>query len=151
MLTYLVIGIVAAAFLAGGLLWRQRRQRNRELLAAHSIEAEELHRVLTSKDKPRIFDVRQPLDLLAYSEIIPGSERITPKEIIANPALIPHDEDAVVYCTCPGDKTAREIVEKAMSLSFRKIKILTGGLDAWKAKGYPTEKYVTAFHLDTPA
>ena len=107
--------------------------------------------MLSSSDGPMVYDVRQPLDLLAHSEIIPGSERISPKDILANPLLIPKDVDAVVYCTCPGDTTAEQIVRKALTLSFVRIRILTGGLDAWKAQGFPVEPYTTAFHLDTPA
>ena len=41
------------------------------------------------------------------------------------------------------------ILEKALALNFTRIKFLKGGLDAWKAKGYPVERYTTAFHLDT--
>ncbi len=133
--------------------WWNRRDRNRRLLEAHTILPEDLHRVLSRNEgrKLRVYDVRQPLDLLAHSEIIPGSERITPREIRANPSLIPADEDVVVYCTCPGDKTAIDIVKTALSLKFVTVRILKGGLEGWKEKGYPVEQYVTAFHLDTPA
>ncbi len=30
------------------------------------------------------------------------------------------------------------------------VGILQGGLDSWKAKGYPVEPYRIAFRLDTP-
>jgi len=42
-------------------------------------------------------------------------------------------------------------VKKAVSLGFEKVKILHGGLDAWKQRSYPVEPYQSAFHLDTPA
>jgi 3-mercaptopyruvate sulfurtransferase SseA len=29
------------------------------------------------------------------------------------------------------------------------MKFLKGGLDGWKAKGYPVEPYTQSFHLDT--
>ncbi|WP_263383666.1 rhodanese-like domain-containing protein [Granulicella arctica] len=149
MLIWIVVGAVVGALVYGAIWWR-RREQGRLLLAKHSIEAEELHGILAGESRPRLYDVRQPLDLLAYSEIIPGSERISPKDIRANPSLIPMDVDAVVYCTCPDDETAREIVNKALALSFTRVRILRGGLAAWKAGGYPVERYTTAFHLDTP-
>jgi rhodanese-related sulfurtransferase len=90
-----------------------------------------------------------PLDLLAYSEIIPGATRIPPKEIMENPSLIPKEEDAVIYCTCPDDKTSREILRRARGLNFSRLKILRGGLAGWKAKGYPVEPYEKSFRLDT--
>ena len=36
-----------------------------------------------------VLDVRQPLDLLADSEIIEGAQRVSPQDAMANPALIP--------------------------------------------------------------
>jgi hypothetical protein len=45
----------------------------------HGITAEALHTLLTSKQEILLFDVRQPLDLLANSEIIPGRDEDSPK------------------------------------------------------------------------
>jgi rhodanese-related sulfurtransferase len=128
---------------------RIRRSRERRELELHSIEPEALHELLTADKNVRVFDVRQPLDLLAYSELIPGATRVPPKEVMANPLLIPKEEDAVVYCTCPDDKTSREILQRALSLNFSRLKILRGGLGAWKAKGFPVEPYRDSFRLDT--
>jgi len=141
----IVLFIVVAAVFAV----LSRRARERRELALHSITPEDLHLVIASGQKALVFDVRQPLDLLAYSEIIPGAVRIAPKEVLANPGLLPQEEDAIVYCTCPDDKTARSILKRAKELNFTRIKLLTGGLGAWKAKGYPVEPYKTSFHLDT--
>jgi rhodanese-related sulfurtransferase len=96
-----------------------------------------------------VFDVRQPLDLLADSEIIPGATRLSPKEVIQNPSLIPKEKDSVVYCTCPSDETSQTILHRALALKFFQIKFLKGGLEAWKAKGYPVEPYNKPFRLDT--
>jgi rhodanese-related sulfurtransferase len=100
-----------------------------------------------------VLDVRQPLDLLADSEIIEGAQRISPQDAEKNPALIPNDKELVVYCTCPSDKTSRAIALKAQSLApnidLSRVKFLRGGLAAWKAKGYPVVPYDKTFHLDT--
>jgi len=126
-----------------------KRTRNQEMLQQHSITAEALHTLLASNQQILLLDVRQPLDLLADSEIIPGAKRIPPKEVLENPSLIPRDKDAVAYCTCPGDKTSRLIIRRAHALHFDQVKFLKGGLAAWKAKGYPVEPYLESFHLDT--
>jgi rhodanese-related sulfurtransferase len=128
---------------------RVKRLRDRRELERHSIEPEALHDLLTSGKRVLVLDVRQPLDLLAYSEIIPGARRIPPKEVIANPSLVPRDEDAVLYCTCNSEKTSRDILRRALSLNFTHVKVLKGGLAAWKAKGYSVESYQEPFHLDT--
>jgi len=115
----------------------------------HSITPEALQQLLGSNEDILIYDVRQPLDLLADSEIIPGAKRIAPKEIIENPSLIQKEREAVVYCTCTSEKTSREILQRALSLQFVRVKFLKGGLGAWKAKGYPVEPYTQTFHLDS--
>ena len=55
----------------------------------HSISAEELHALLASDQEVLLFDVRQPLALLAYPEMIPKPERIAPNEVLERPTLIP--------------------------------------------------------------
>ena len=127
-------------------LWIKRTRNQREM-ERHSTTAEELHSLLASKGEVLLFDVRQPLDLLAYPEIIPGARRIPPSEVLENPSLIPREKDTVVYCTCPSDKTSRTILRRALSLQFFRIKFLKGGLAAWKANGYPVERYQEVFHL----
>jgi len=129
-------------------IWIKRVTDGHEL-EMHSITPEALHTLLASNQAVRVFDVRQPLDLLANTEIIPGATRISPKDVLQNPALIPKDENSVVYCTCPGDKTSRAVLHRALSMRFLQIKFLKGGLAAWKARGYPVERYEKPFHLDT--
>ena len=114
----------------------------------HRITPDALNEVIKSGEEVLLLDVRQPLDLLAHSEMIPGAKRIPPKELLENPSLIPKEKDAIVYCTCPSDKTSKEILRLALSLGFTRIKFLEGGLEGWKAKGYPVEPYLETFHLD---
>jgi rhodanese-related sulfurtransferase len=130
-------------------LWIKRTSDRREM-EQHSITVEELHSFLASNRDVLLFDVRQPLDLLAYPEIIPGARRIPPKEVLERPSLIPKEKEAVVYCTCPGDKTSRSILHRALAMHFSRIKFLKGGFAGWKAKGYPVEPYREVFHLYTP-
>lgn len=146
---YLIaIFVVAALVLIVGLL-RMRQLRRRRELEQHSIDVDELHALLESKKDVVLLDVRQPLDLLAHSEIIPGAMRVPPKEVLEQAQLIPKDKDSIVYCTCVSEKTSRIILENALKLQFTRIKFLKGGLAAWKAKGYPVDRYDKPFHLDT--
>jgi rhodanese-related sulfurtransferase len=130
-------------------LFRMRQLRNRRELERYSIGPDELHALLESKKDIVVLDVRQPLDLLAHSEIIPGAKRVPPKEIMEQAELIPRDKDSVIYCTCVSEKTSRMVVENALRLNFSRIKFLRGGLAAWKEKGYPVVPYTQSFHLDT--
>ncbi len=126
--------------------WIRRTTDQREM-EQHSITPETLHTLLATNRQVLLFDVRQPLDLLAHSVMIPGAKRIPPKEVLENPSLIPKEKDSIVYCTCPSDETSRKILRRAQALNFLRIKFLKGGLEAWKAKGYPVEPYTESFHL----
>lgn len=125
--------------------------RDRQEMERHSITPESLHRLLASNEDVLLFDVRLPLDLLADSEIIPGARRLAPKEVLQNPSLIPKEKDSVVYCTCPSDKTSRAILHRALAMGILRIKFLKGGLQAWKASGFPVEPYDKPFTLDQGA
>ena len=140
---------IALGILTLVVAYRIKRARDRRELEQHSITPEALHGLLDSNQEVLIFDVRLPLDLLVDSEIILGAKRIPPKEISENPSLIPRDKDTIVYCTCPSDETSRAILRKALAMHFSRIKLLKGGLDGWRAKGYPVEPYNQSFRLDT--
>jgi rhodanese-related sulfurtransferase len=145
-----IIAIVIWGLLA--VIWT-RRIKARRAFERLSITPEALHDLLAGHHNVLILDVRQPLDLLADSEIIEGAQRISPEDAAANPSLIPADKELVVYCTCPSDKTSRAIAARAQVLApqvdVSRVKFLKGGLAAWKAKGYPVVPYDKTFHLDT--
>lgn len=149
----MIVEIAVVAVVAAGLyfFWKQLAQRrhHREY-EEQSVSAKELQELLASKQPVHLYDVRLPLDLLAESEIIPGAERLAPKEVLENPYLIPNDIDSIVYCTCASEETSREIAKRAKELKLTRIRFLRGGLDGWKAAGYPTVPYNQPFHLDTP-
>ena len=69
----LTLGVVAFAV---SLVVRVKRRRDQREMDQHSISAEELHALLSSDQEVLLFDVRQPLDLLAYPEMIPKAQRI---------------------------------------------------------------------------
>lgn len=127
-------------------VWFTRTCGQREI-ERYSISPEALHSLQSSGQEVLIFDVRQPLDLLAYPEIIPGAKRIPPNEVLEKPSLIPSEKDAVVYCTCPSDKTSRLVLHRARALNIQRVKFLRGGLAGWKTMGYPVEPYREVFHL----
>ncbi len=144
-----VIAIWTAALcvLIFGLIMMRRVRAKREI-EAKSIEPEALYELLNAK-QVLLYDVRQPLDFLAHPEIIPGATRIAPKDIAEQTASFSRDQNSVIYCTGGDDETSHMVLGKARALNFARVKLLKGGLAAWKAKGYPVEVYSEPFHLDT--
>jgi len=147
----LALGIVVIIAALSGVVVLRRKHAEQQEMDRRSITPEDLRALLASNQDLLLFDLRQPLDLLAYPEIIPRAQRIPPDEVLANPALIPQEKDSVVYCTCPSDKTSRMVLRHALKLQFYRIKLLKGGLAAWKAKGYPVDPYNEVFHLYMPS
>jgi len=146
---FLTLAAVGVALLCLVIVVWSKRKRDRRDMEVHSITPEALHALLASNQEILLYDVRQPLDLLADTEIIVGAKRIPPRDVLENPSLIPKDKDSVVYCTCPSDKTSRSVLHRAQAMHFSRVKFLQGGLAGWKAKGYPVEPYEESFHLDT--
>ncbi len=93
-----------AAALAGGLaayvLWKfiQRRRFLRRLRIAR-ITPKELMDKLAAKENISIVDLRQPMDIQAFPQMIPGALRIAMEEIEARHEEIPRDRDVVLYCS----------------------------------------------------
>jgi len=142
--TLIAIGVVVL-----GIAYWTKREMDRREMERYSVTPEVLHSMLASNPGVLLFDVRLPLDLLVDSEIIPGARRVPPQQVIKNPSLIPKDREVIVYCTCPSDKTSRRILRKAQAMHLSRVKFLKGGLEAWKAKGFPVEPYNESFRLET--
>jgi rhodanese-related sulfurtransferase len=145
-----IVAVAIWGYLA--VVWIRRIRARREMDRL-SITPDALHQLIATHHNVLVLDARQPLDLLADSEIIEGAQRIAPQDAMDNPSLIPSDKELVVYCTCPSDKTSRAIAMKAHQLApnvdLNRVKFLKGGLAAWKAKGYPVVPYDKTFRLDT--
>ncbi|MGB7135010.1 MAG: rhodanese-like domain-containing protein [Acidobacteriaceae bacterium] len=144
---FLAISITCAAVLLAIVL--AKRMRDRREMERHTITPIALHALLASNQDVLVFDVRQPLDLLGDSVIIPGAEWLAPEEVRANPSLLPKERDLIVYCTCPSDKTSRIILRRALAIGLIRIKFLKGGLDGWRENGFPVEPYKKPFHLSS--
>jgi rhodanese-related sulfurtransferase len=141
------IGAAVFCVLIFGLVMVKRLRANREI-EAKSIEPEALYELLNA-NQVLLYDVRQPLDFLAHPEIIPGATRIAPKDIAEQTASFSRDQNSVIYCTGGDDETSQMVLGKARALNFTRVKLLKGGLAAWKEKGYPVEPYSEPFRLDT--
>ena len=143
-----VTAIVVAVVCLLIMVFVLRRVAAKREVMEKSIEPEALFKLLKAK-KVLLYDVRQPLDFLAHPEIIPGATRIAPKDIAEQTASFSRDQDSVIYCTGDDHDTSQMVLGKARALQFTRVKMLRGGLAAWKEKGYPVEAYTESFHLDT--
>jgi rhodanese-related sulfurtransferase len=145
----IILSIGVVLVFASFILVQLKRARDAREIEDYSITPEALYSLIQSGRKFLLYDVRQPLDLLAHPIVITGSVRITPSDLKKSPGLIPRDQDVIVYCTCPSDKTAHLVIRRALSMHYTRARLLLGGLDAWRDKGYATEPFTTSFHLES--
>jgi membrane protein DedA with SNARE-associated domain len=91
---------VLAGTLAAYVLWKfiQRRRFIRRLRIAR-ITPKELMDKLTAGETISIVDLRQPMDIEAFPQMIPGALRIAMEEIEDRHGEIPRDRDVVLYCS----------------------------------------------------
>jgi membrane protein DedA with SNARE-associated domain len=131
-----VIALVAAY--AAFQLWRWIRARGLEPVALAS-PAEAAHAAAAGAP---IYDVRSHGYLDANAIRIRGSRRLDPHAIHQGGVEAARDQDVYLYCTCVRQATsarvARELARAWGERSVR-IRVIEGGLHAWRKAGLPLE------------
>jgi rhodanese-related sulfurtransferase len=94
--------------------------------------------VAQAKDKKDqgaiLLDVREPSEW--YPSHIPGSMLFPLGQLENRLKELPRDKEIVVVCRSGGRSSAgRDILKKA---GFTQVTSMAGGMNAWKAAGYPT-------------
>ena len=117
--------------------WWQRRQFIRSLRMAR-ISVAELHDLHLLGSEPVVVDVRSAL---AQSEgRIPGALAIPVDEISKAALDLPADSEVIVYCACPNEASAAKVAKLLMNKGYKRVRPLTGGIDAWVAAGHRLEQ-----------
>ena len=94
-----LVAVLAAGLVAYVLLKFIQRQRFLRRLRIARLTPKELMDKLTAKEEVSIVDLRQPFDIEASPQMIPGALRIAMEEIEERHGEIPRDRDIVLYCS----------------------------------------------------
>ena len=136
-MTAVVITLVVLVIGAVGFYYRRRSlQHEKEGLR---LSIDELNGLIRKGEKLSIVDLRHPLDVLAAPQLIPGATCISPQDIDKRISEIPKDAEVVLYCTCPDEGSSLTAYRKMKDRGFRNVKVLTGGLPAWKRAKLPLQ------------
>ncbi|HSO07920.1 MAG TPA: DedA family protein/thiosulfate sulfurtransferase GlpE [Pelomicrobium sp.] len=134
-----------ALMLLGGLLalfvafkWWER-YRFRRFLEAARISVDELYGLIEGGTAPVIFDVRSRSARQLDARRIPGALPLDLEELERAIAGVAPERDVVVYCSCPNEASAVKVARLLKARGFRRVRPLTGGLDAWGAAGFGFE------------
>lgn len=98
------------------------------------ITPDELRRVLGIKDFV-LFNVHTP-----YEGEIAGTDAFIPYDQIgAAAARLPADRATAIVLYCRTGRMSAEAAATLARLGYRNVRQLTGGMDAWRASGYPLQ------------
>lgn len=115
--------------------WVQRYRFLKSLRMAQ-ISVSELGQMLSAGLTPTIIDVR-PLHL-QDNGVIPGAITMSidsvDTEILENAT----DVEIVLYCACPNEVSSAKVAKMLMKKGYKRVRPLTGGIEAWISAGYQT-------------
>jgi membrane protein DedA with SNARE-associated domain/rhodanese-related sulfurtransferase len=106
--------------------WRFRRS-----LRAARIGVRELYEMITRGDDPVILDARSESHRKLDGRTIPGARPVNPDRPEETVVTLARGREVVVYCACPNEATAFKVALLLRKRGIRRVRPLTGGLDAW--------------------
>jgi membrane protein DedA with SNARE-associated domain/rhodanese-related sulfurtransferase len=116
--------------------WWQRR-RFRISLRMARISVDELHQLFKDGMEPTIVDVRSPL--WRKTGRIPGATTVYTKDLASFTLDAATDSEIIVYCACPNEASAAMVARHLMQRGYRKVRPLSGGIEAWMAAGHAVD------------
>jgi rhodanese-related sulfurtransferase len=69
---------------------------------------------------------------------IPGAVNLPYTDRIRPPVNLPRTRTLVLYCPCEHEEESAEMAGKLRKLGYTKLKLLQGGLPAWREAAHPT-------------
>lgn len=87
---------------------------------------------------PLVIDVREPAEFA--TEHIPRAKNIAIRSLLKNTDLLPADKAAPILVYCKTGHRGAVALAALRIVGYSNVRSIYGGLDGWKAAGFPTEK-----------
>lgn len=140
----LIVIVLAFALFVVVKAWRRYAFRRQLRMARVSVD--ELNRMLAEGKPPLVVDVRTSNS--RRDGAIPGSTWVDMHALDSSLDELPIADEVIVYCACPNEASAALVAKRLMRQGFKRVRPLTGGIDAWVAAGYRVE---SENHAGSPA
>ncbi|HJS90965.1 MAG TPA: rhodanese-like domain-containing protein [Steroidobacteraceae bacterium] len=137
-LGYWGIALLAAALAAFiGVKLRQRHALIRELRLAR-ISVPELKDLIDRGRAPVVIDALAPTSRRREG-MIPGAIPVEALRLDCGSAKLPPKAEVIVYCACSNEASAARIAQQLIRMGCIRVRLLTGGIFAWKDAGFDVE------------
>jgi len=134
------VGSLLAILIAASFI--RKLVRRRRILRIHHrarISPERLKSKLDAGEPLVILDVRTRESMTEFPYVIPGSLIIPAEGIDDRRQEIPADKELIVYCSCANELMSARVALKLNKEGIERIHALEGGIDGWRAHGFPVE------------
>jgi membrane protein DedA with SNARE-associated domain/rhodanese-related sulfurtransferase len=128
------VGAVLLAMYVAYKAW-ERARFTRQLRMAR-IDVAELYDLMEAGAAPVVIDVRTTTARSLEPRWIPSAIHVALEDVARQVRNLPADREVIVYCACPNEASAARVARILMNHGLKKVRPLTGGLDAWIAAGH---------------
>jgi len=135
-----ICGILILAVLVWRYVNRARYMATLQSNLRSAINVDELKKMIDDGKELAVIDVRDEISAKATPIILPKTRWISYSTLAARTAELSLEKPIVVYCDCPEDQSAIAMVDLLRHHGATHARVLRGGLDEWRAKGYPTSE-----------
>jgi len=125
------LGLGAAVWLAGGVLWAQE--------FGH-VTPEELKKMIESRDPGVLVVDVQPKAVYDLGHI-QGAVNFPWEQDLKSNGNLPRDKTLILYCDCGQEEDSIDVATQLRDKwGYTNIKLLEGSWSMWRQLGYPAEK-----------
>lgn len=133
------IALLVAAFAGFVLVKWVQRQRFIRKLRMDRLTVAELKALLGSGEPITVIDVRSKL-AQSVTGRIPGAITVDATNVRVDLLGIEPKHEVAVYCACPNEASAVKVAQALVQHGFKRVRPLTGGIDAWIEAGHEVER-----------
>lgn len=134
-----VVVVLSGAFLLYLLRKFVERRKFLRSIRMSRISPSELMNRIGKGEQIFVADLRHEIDLQIDSAKIPGAVQMSPDQLAQSHLELPRDREIVLYCSCPNEATSAHMALELRRRGITQVRPLLGGLEAWRAAGFPVE------------
>ena len=99
------------------------------------ITVEELKSKIAKNESLTIVDLRAQASFEQSNQTIKGAFHARVRKVVHRLRELPRDKEVVTFCACAADEAAILAAQALLGGGFKRVRVLKGGWNAWRAAG----------------